>query len=113
MLLKLVSGVLRVQEGLLDLCFFKETVNCGRFVQVVVGQLFPELREEERICDWFQQDSVTAHTEHMSMQTLFSAFEDRNINSGIWPARSHDLNPCDFLFWGYLKDKVYISKRKN
>jgi hypothetical protein len=30
-------------------------------------------------------------------------------------ARSPDLNPCDFFFWGCLKDKVYKSnpERKN
>jgi hypothetical protein len=24
-----------------------------------------------------------------------------------WPARSHDLTPCDYLLWGYGKDKVF------
>ena len=27
-----------------------------------------------------------------------------------WPARSPDLNPCDFFLWGYLKSKVYINR---
>jgi hypothetical protein len=36
-----------VQEGLLDLCFFNETINCERNVQVIRGQFFPELTEEE------------------------------------------------------------------
>jgi hypothetical protein len=31
------------------------------------------------------------------------------ISSGILPARSPNLNPCDFFFWGCLKDKVYNS----
>ena len=26
--------------------------------------------------------------------------------SKSWPARSPDLNPCDFWLWGYLKDRV-------
>jgi hypothetical protein len=43
----------------------------------------------------------------MSVQALSDVFGDRIISSGIWPARSPDLNPCDFLFWGCLKDKVY------
>jgi hypothetical protein len=34
------------------------------------------------------------------------------ISSGIWPARSPDLNTCDFFFWGCLKDKVYNSNRR-
>ena len=28
-----------------------------------------------------------------------------------WPARSPDLNPCDFFLWGYLKEKVFIRPR--
>jgi hypothetical protein len=35
----------------------------------------------------------------MSMQALSSVFGDRIISSGIWPARSADLNPYDFFFW--------------
>ena len=27
-----------------------------------------------------------------------------------WPARSPDLNPCDFCLWGYLKSKVYTPR---
>jgi hypothetical protein len=45
----------------------------------------------------------------MSTQALSDVFGDRIISSDIWPARSLDLNPCDFFFWGYLKDKVYSN----
>jgi hypothetical protein len=45
----------------------------------------------------------------MPMQVLSDVFGDRIISSGIWPARSPDLNHCDFFFWGCLKDKVYSS----
>jgi hypothetical protein len=27
-----------------------------------------------------------------------------------WPARSPDLNACDFFLWGNLKSKVYEKK---
>jgi len=27
-----------------------------------------------------------------------------------WPSRSPDLNPLDFYFWGYIKQKVYAEK---
>jgi hypothetical protein len=43
------------------------------------------------------------------VQALFDVFGYRIINSGIWPACSPDINPCDFFFWGCLKDKVYNS----
>jgi hypothetical protein len=36
-------------------------------------------------------------------------FVDRIISSGIWPARSPDLNPGDLFFCGCLKEKVYNS----
>jgi hypothetical protein len=45
----------------------------------------------------------------MSMQALSDVFGDRIISNDIWPARSPDLNPCDFFFWGYLKNKVYSN----
>jgi hypothetical protein len=45
----------------------------------------------------------------MSTQALSDIFGDRIIRKGIWSGRSPDLNPCDFFFWGSLKDKVYNS----
>jgi hypothetical protein len=27
-----------------------------------------------------------------------------------WPAKSPDLNACDYFFWRYLKSKVYEKK---
>jgi hypothetical protein len=48
----------------------------------------------------------------MSMQALSDVFWDRSISSDIWPARSPDLNPCDFFFWGCVKDKVYNSNHR-
>jgi hypothetical protein len=29
--------------------FFNETINCERYVQVILGQFFPKLTEEERL----------------------------------------------------------------
>jgi hypothetical protein len=72
-----------VQEGLLYLCFSDETINCERYAQVILGQFFPEFAEEERLYGWFQQDSATAHTSCISMQTLSDIFGDRIISGGI------------------------------
>jgi hypothetical protein len=77
--------------------FFNETINCERYVQVILGQFFPELTEEERLYGWFQQDSGSTHTARISMLALPDVFGDRIISSGIWPARSPDLNPCDLF----------------
>jgi hypothetical protein len=45
----------------------------------------------------------------MSMQALSNVFKDRIISSGIWSARSPNLNRCDFFVWGCLKNKIYNS----
>jgi hypothetical protein len=89
--------------------FFNEIINCEKYVQVILGQFFCELTEDERIYGWFQQDSATPHTSRMSMQALSGVFGDIIISSDIWPARSSDHNPSDFFFWGCLMDKVYSS----
>jgi hypothetical protein len=31
-----------------------QTIGCEKYVQVILGQFFPELTEEERLCRWFQ-----------------------------------------------------------
>jgi inhibitor of nuclear factor kappa-B kinase subunit alpha len=51
----------------------------------------------------------TAHTATYSINVLNEVFEDRLISCGLWPARSPDLNPCDFYLWRNLKDKVYSN----
>jgi inhibitor of nuclear factor kappa-B kinase subunit alpha len=55
---------------------------------------------------YFMQDGATAHTTTYSINVLNEVFENRVISRGLWPARSPDLNPCDFYLWGNLKDKV-------
>jgi inhibitor of nuclear factor kappa-B kinase subunit alpha len=58
---------------------------------------------------YFMQDGATAHTATYSINILNKVFEDRLISRRLWPARSPDLNPCDFYLWGNLKDKVYSN----
>jgi hypothetical protein len=50
--------------------FFNKTINCERFMQVILRQIFTELTEEERLYGWFQQDSAAAHTARLSVQAL-------------------------------------------
>jgi hypothetical protein len=51
-------------------------------LQVIPGQFLSELAEEERLYGWFQRDSATAHTAHISrMQAFSDVFGDRIISS--------------------------------
>jgi hypothetical protein len=49
--------------------FFNETINCERYVQVIIRQFFSELTKE-RLYGWFQQDTATAHTAHTHLCRL-------------------------------------------
>jgi hypothetical protein len=55
------------------------------------------------------QDGATAHTATYSITVLNEVFENILINRGLCPARSPDLNLCDFYLWRNLKDKVYSN----
>jgi hypothetical protein len=76
-----------MKEGLFYLFFFNETINCERYIQVILVQFFPELTEEE--------NSATAHTACMSMKALFNIFGD-NYQQGYLASLFTHINPCEF-----------------
>jgi hypothetical protein len=47
-----------LREGLFAPVFFNETINCERYVQVILRQFFSELTEEETLYGWLQQDFI-------------------------------------------------------
>ena len=104
--------------GILGPYFFEEdnatvTVNSDRYCSMLENFLEPQLSEFGYGNVWFQQDGATAHTSRRSMEVLREMFPGRliSLRGDIgWPARSPDLNPCDFFLWGYLKSKVYINR---
>jgi len=44
------------------------------------------------------------------MAEIQSFFSDRVISKGLWPLRSPDLMPPDYVLWRYLKGRVYQNK---
>lgn len=61
---------------------------------------------------WFQQDGCPAHFRVSVRQFLDQEYPNRWIGrSGTisWPARSPDLNPLDFFYWGAMKEMVYAK----
>ena len=63
----------------------------------------------------FQQDGASPHTSYESIQFLdrlfhrtISARPSQYVGDYIdWPSRSPDINPLDYFFWNYIKEKVY------
>lgn len=65
-----------------------------------------------RLNCWFQHDGAPAHYGRQVRTLLNQTFPDCWIGRGgtvLWPPRSPDLNPLDFFFWGFLKEKIYFE----
>ncbi|GFW32680.1 transposable element Tc3 transposase [Trichonephila clavipes] len=62
---------------------------------------------------WLKQDGATCHTARATIDLLKDTFGDRLISRFrpvIWPPRSCDLTPLEYLLWGYVKSLVYADK---
>lgn len=101
--------------------FFEEdnvavTVNSNRYCVMINTFLRPKVNELNDRDIWFQQDGATSHTSRRAIGILRDMFPGRliSLRGDIgWPARSPDLNPCDFFLWGYLKSKVYMHRPRS
>lgn len=61
---------------------------------------------------WFMHDGAPAHITANVRHFLDARYPQRWIGRGgpvKWPARSPDLNPLDFFFWGHMKSLIYES----
>ena len=47
------------------------------------------------------------HTSNIVQEWLATKFGQKFLAVGTWPARSPDLNPCDYFLWIFLKDRLY------
>lgn len=64
----------------------------------------------------YQHDGAPAHYSRSVREHLNQTFEDRWIGRGgpvPWPARSPDLTPLDYFFWGEAKRLVYREEAHN
>ena len=107
--------------GMTGPCFFEDeegravTVNSARYTEMLHTFLESGLQRlgVQTQSLWFQQDGATARTARTAMRVLNKTFPACMISRRgniEWPARSPDLNACDFFLWGYLKSKVYEKK---
>ena len=119
-------------SGILGPYFFQEngvtvTVTGDRYRRMLSHRFYPDLMdytfshpEETHLFPslndslvtphrwWFMQDGARPHLPARNWIT--SKFSTHTIGEGLthpWPARSPDLTPLDFFFWGWLKDEIY------
>lgn len=80
------------------------------FLSEELPELLEDISLEERRVMWFQHDGAPSHYARCSRDTLNRKYPNKWIGRGgprAWPARSPDLTPLDFFFWGTIKDYVY------
>ena len=76
--------------------------------------LMPQLNEDSN--DYiFQQDGSPAHYKDVrgylnrSLPQRWIGRTGQEDDALMrWPPRSPDLKPCDFFFWGFVKDTVFV-----
>lgn len=95
--------------------FTENTVNGRSYLEMLQTWLFPQLNNNSD--DYiYQQDGAPPHW-HLDVrgflnETLPNRWIGRNGTNDLtlcsWPPRSPDLTPCDYFFWGCVKDAVYI-----
>lgn len=79
-----------------------KSVNGDSYLEMLKNVVLPQLGTDSQRC-WFQQDGATVHTTNRTRAWLRENFGDRIISRLTrhpWPARSPDLSPLDFWFWG-------------
>jgi hypothetical protein len=83
----------------------------------------PQEKAKKALCvPWFfetksetlaEQDGAPSHWGTIARDCLDATFPNRWLGRDgplAWPPRSPDITPLDFFLWGYVKDKVYVTK---
>lgn len=82
------------------------------FLQTVLPNLLDDVPLATLRSMWYMHDGAPPHYARAVAMHLNQEFGNRWIERNgpvIWPARSPDLNPCDFFLWGHMKARVYAE----
>uniref|UniRef100_V5GVV5 Transposable element Tc3 transposase n=1 Tax=Anoplophora glabripennis TaxID=217634 RepID=V5GVV5_ANOGL len=100
--------------------FFIETLNAQNFLRLLETEftdVLDNLPLDARQNLYFMLDGAPAHSSRIIRNWLNTNFPLKWIGPRSplqdWPARSPDLTPMDFYFWGTVKNKVYTNRPQN
>ena len=82
------------------------------FLRDVLPELLQDVPHEVRANMWLQQDGAPPHYARVTRDHLNLVYPNRwigRLGPIRWPARSPDLNPLDFFFWGRMKELIYST----
>ena len=78
--------------------YFSTSVNQHNYLEMLKVWFWPKhLRTSEYKKYYFQRDGTPPHTSNIVQEWLASKFGKKFLAKGTWPARSPDLNPCDYF----------------
>lgn len=92
--------------------FFDGIVTSESYLNMLQNHLRPNLVQKRKLSSTiFQQDGAPSHFATCVRDYLQRTFgAEKVISRGFdahWPARSPDLSPVDYCFWGTLKARVF------
>ncbi|GAA49073.1 transposable element Tc3 transposase [Clonorchis sinensis] len=98
--------------------FFDATVSGDSYLHMLRTHVIPQLKQHKRSSTVFQQDGAPPHYSNQVRAYLREQFFDERVIArgfpNFWPARSPDLTPLDYWYWGMIKTRVYHEhKPKN
>jgi hypothetical protein len=99
--------------------FFNGTVSGDSYLHMLQTHVIPQLKQHKKKSSTiFQQDGAPPHYSNQVRNYLREQFSDEKVIArgfpNFWPARSPDLTPLDYWFWGMIKARVYHeNKPKN
>ena len=106
-----------VNGKLLPIHWFEGSVNGNQYLEVLKNKVWPSVRgTATRDGLWFMQDGAKPHTTNDCLEFLQEKLQNRVVSNRLeffWPAKSPDLNPLDFFFWGVAEKSVYDAKPRS
>lgn len=93
------------RSRIVGLAFYDDTLTGVQYIKLlrrIIEEVLDNFYFDERQHVVFKQDGTQPHNSEV--------FPRRHIATHgpiLWPARSQDIAPLDFCFWGYLKDEIY------
>ena len=82
------------------------------FLEETLSELLEDVPLGIRRVMWYQHDGAPSHYYAGARNVLDRQFPNRWIGRNgpvAWPARSPDMTPLDFFFWGAMKELVYAT----
>ena len=106
-----------VNGKLLPIHWFEGSVNGNQYLEMLKNKVWPPVGgTATRDGQWFMQDGPKPHTTNDCLEFLQEKFQNRVVSNRLeffWPAKSPDLNPLDFFFWGVAEKSVYDAKPRS